>query len=188
MVDIDRLRTLPGEELVRLALKGEVILASEEGIGILDGQIDRTKNEAASLKLRLGEVARQDPDLPENIEFKEIKTKLQFEIPRKLDDLGRKKAKTIVFQENQDGAIRFGTLFEARIEYPTETTSGVFVFLGPIEAAAGKIEAKPEAQVISYLSVVGKALWGYDPNSGKPVQFETPAGKATCIVKKVFKP
>jgi len=185
MVDSEKVPKLPKEEIKRIALAGEIILVSSYGFELLEQQIQQTRDDYDSLTRKMGEVAREDPDLPENTEFKEIKTKLQFELPRRMDDLLRKKVKAIPFSEEaQEGLIGFGTSFKAKVDYPGQSEEGQFVLLGPIEAAVkGDYMG---SNVISYLSPMGRALWGVSIKGNQEVVFDTPGGKVKCTITKIL--
>jgi transcription elongation GreA/GreB family factor len=183
MTNTEGVSKLPKDEIVKMALNGSIVLASQTGLEILNRRILLVQDEIKSTNLRLGESARQDPDLPENTEFKELKTKLQFQLPRKLDDLSIMLAKTVVFEENNPGKICFGTQFEAEVKYPpADVVTGSFILLGPIEAAEKEFAGKVST-VISYMSPIGMALWGKDLASGNSYSFDSPSGKVVCTIR-----
>jgi transcription elongation GreA/GreB family factor len=167
----------PREVVTKMALDGEIVLSSPLGIAILKEKIEATINEVneATKQMRLS--ANSDQDLPENTEYMTLRTRIQYELPRQLDDLKILAAKTRIFSENVPGKISFGVPFKARVVY----SDNEFVLLGPIEAS--KKNALDNVTVISYLAPMGSSLWGKDSTNGIEYTFSTPGGEARCIIK-----
>ena len=169
------------ERIERDALEGKVILASQAGLDALAKRIKLVEAERDNVKNRLGESVREDPDLPENIEFKELKTRLQFEIPKLLADLRAESLKSVLHFEDQDGLVRFGTRFEAVVHYSVEDIeSGLFQLLGPLEA---KYLERGLYQPVSYLTPFGRAVWGMQGT----VKYQSPGGEVECVISRIVK-
>ncbi len=179
----EKINHLPDYEVKRLALSDKLILVSQVGVNILFKQKEDIASDEKRTLEELGIVAREDSDLPETTQFKELKTRLQFEIPRRKKDLRDVFTKAVKYVETQDGSVRFGTKFRAIIKYPYESETGNFVLLGPIEAANKKID-DDGSTIISYKSPVGRNVWGVKPDT--EVEFKIPDGKARIIVTDIF--
>lgn len=180
-----RISELSKEQLKALALNGEIILATEAGLQSLIETIDKTKDEVSLLQRKLGESASDNPDLPENTEFKEIKTRLQFVIPKTLSDLRKRLGITIPYSEAGQGNIKFGAVIEAVMKYPDveKEEEEKFILLGPLEATYRRNEYL--ASVLSYMTPLGRALWGQPDCAGAIYQVKTPGGNIECVIKKV---
>lgn len=183
-IDRKRIQEMSFEQLRQLAFKGEVVLASKEGFKKLTEIVDMVRKEIKEQEMALGEAARDNPDLPENTQFKEIKTRLQFELPKKLNDFKEQENKTILYTQNIPTIISFGSVFEADIRYPDakEIESEKFILLGPIETMYMKSEYF-DCCVISYMSPFGRTLWGKPYKDGAKYQIETLAGIVECEIK-----
>lgn len=176
-------RIKQSEDTIRRALSNEIVLASSLGIEILNRKILDTKEEIVNVTKKMKAAAIADPDLPENTEFKELKVRLQFELPRTLADLRDLERKTILFEEKVPGKISFNSTFMARVEYSSvDFEENNFRLLGPIEAGE-KASALEDEKVISYLSPLGRAVLGKDLTPGARYTFNTPGGEAVCIIK-----
>lgn len=187
MKNIDKYKHLNPNQLRLLALEEKIILASPRGMEAIDARIEAAKDEIAREKQILGEAARNDSDLPENTQFKEAKIRLQFELPKKLNDLNAQRARTLIFTEPQDGRIRFGTKFSAEVVYaPDDKESDEFQLLGPLEGSYLEPQ-KHEPRVLSYLTPLGRRLWGHDPATSQSVDFDTPGGQAKCNIKNIYR-
>jgi transcription elongation GreA/GreB family factor len=146
--------------------------------------LQREKNilgEIEKVKLRLGESARGDPDLPENIEFKELRIKTMFELPRQLADVREALAKCQIIEDSHDfKTAQFDTVcLGARVvvdygEGDTET----YTILGYQEGDAAN-------GFLSYLSPLGAALLG--KKVGDQVTYNSPAGKISLKLLSVSK-
>jgi len=179
----EKIHSLPKEEIRRLALKGEIILASAEGIKILHQQIIKAQEEMVTTQAAIGQVAKDDGDLPENLQFKELRVKAMFQLPRAIQSLRIMEAKTVEFQENNGETVIFGSQVDLAINYPDgETEEGRFSLLGPIEASYMTIN-KTGVKVISYQSPVGQSIWGAKP--GSTVEYKIPDGEVRCVIKSV---
>lgn len=140
---------------------GQVIWASQEGINLLEQQIQTVLKEQEKTLKQLGEVANGGHDLPDNIQFKELMVELRSTLPRRLNELRKKQLKTIFFQEalwfkNHDfQTITLGTRVTVRASDSNKTET--YDLLGPIEAEA----PNRAIMAISFVSPLGKALLGH---------------------------
>ncbi len=185
MIDRDMIAEMPIEKVRELALSGDIILATKRGVTKLSEVIQTTRDEITHVQLEMGQAAKDDPDLPENTTFKELKTRLQFELPKKLNDLKNNELKVIEFNEDNTEAIGFGTLFEVDMYYADtdEKEKERFILLGPIEAMYMKSEY-PNSTVISYLTPIGKQLWGKPFINGTSYLINTPQGQIKCTIRR----
>ncbi len=184
-MDKERIVEMPADQIRELALSGDIILVTDVGAAALEQVIENKKAEIAAEQRAMGQAAADDPDLPENTTFKEIKTRLQFELPRQLNELREKQDKAIVYSEANTSQIGFGTVFEADMYYldVDEKESERFILLGPVEAMYMK-DQFPGLVVISYLSPIGRGLWGKAYHDQATHQIETPSGNIKCVIKR----
>jgi len=89
-----------------------------------------------------------------------LRTQLQVILPKQIQDANTMKAKALIYSEQQDNKIRFGSQLIARINLPSGNREEKFLLLGPIEAGSIIL---PKFKTISYTSPLGIALWGSDP-------------------------
>lgn len=174
-----------GVDLKERALKGEIILVSAQGLSIVKNQISAKLEEIEEAKQTLGRAAKSDPDLPENAEFKEVKTKLQFQFPKKLRELYELQQKLFYFREDENGKVNFGSSFHAEIQYTDGVEKGAYILYGPVEASYLDY-SDIGMTVISYLSPLGRKIWGMELGEANELTFQAPTGEeAKCEFRRI---
>lgn len=186
-IDRERISEMPFEQVRELAIKGDITVATQAGSEKLAEVIQNTLDEISTQQKAMGEAAKDDPDLPENTTFKEIKTRLQFELPAKLNDLRKRQQRIYVYEQNDPSCIGIGTQFEADMYYPDtdERERETFVLLGPVEAMY--MQKDYEGTVISYLTPLGQGLWGKPYEHRATYLVDTPAGQVKCVIRRPSK-
>ena len=171
-----------------VALKGDIILATKLSMDLLDQKIVKIEEEILQTVKDMGESANSDPDLRENYGFRDLRLKASDELPKKIYDLKTKKTKIVEFKDNDsvDGQINFGDKFTVEIFYPNEKEGETFSFqlLGPLETEFNELrgEQDKDLQIISYLSPLGKTIWGHSYKENPICFYNTPAGATKCVI------
>ncbi len=146
-----------GHKKVReLALSGEVVLATAEGLRQLKLQTNALQTERKRLDYEIGETVKDYPDLRENATYDVLIAKIDHSLPRQEADLRDLIQKTQLYiEKTKADVVAFGSVFNL------ETVDGDqsrFWLAGPIEAGAQLMQE--DALAVSYLSPLGKAVWG----------------------------
>lgn len=152
----------------RRALAGEIILMSPAGEALLRERLRLLDVEMVDLKVKLGYDAQDYPDLRENTTFGDMTMKVQLDLPRQIGDLRAKLVAAEVVSKEPGVKISFGSKFRAAI---ADNEPIDYVMLGPVEASYMK--PKHGAQIISYMSPIGRAVWGAKLGDERSLELST---------------
>lgn len=173
------------------ALKGEIIFALKESIGLLDGKISELESELVSTTQAMGESANNDRDLRENYGFRDLRLKATDEIPKKITELKLKKMKVVEFSEDDkdNNLINLGDKFTVEMYFTGEPTPDIakFQLVGPLEMELNgnprfNLDELDDFQKISYLSPMGIAAWGVSNQNGTEFSYSVNTNDIRCVV------
>lgn len=172
-------------------LSGDVILATSEGLSLLDQRIKDLESELIVTTQAMGESANNDKDLRENYDFRDLRIKATDELPKKIVELRSKRSKSINFtdKESSGDLINFGDKFVLELYFPNEPVPEVakFHLVGPIEvelsvASSNNIDENTEDfQQVSYLSPLGSVLWGGSSKEGTSFKYKVGRDDVKCV-------
>lgn len=170
--------------LKEAALRGDIILVTKGGANILNEQIIKVNQEKDEVVLAMGKSANLDPDLKENNEFRRLRNKAQFDLPQKLSNLKKIIEKIVIYQENNPNTIDLGDEFSIDLYFPGNKQPEFerCKLVSPIEIDYHN-ENNSQIIPISYLSPMGKAIWGQDKQAGTNFFYDSPMGKIKCIIR-----
>lgn len=164
------------------ALRGEIILMTAKGQQAIHDRLEVLRVEKAELERRLGLDAADYPDLRENATYGDLSMKIQLELPRQVDDLRQMLEKAVVAPIAAASAahlkLTFDTRFTAVINQSVPTE---FWLAGPTEITL--LEAPSDVQPVSYLSPLGRAVWG--AKLGSVVSFEIDGATRTVEITQI---
>lgn len=168
------------------ALRGEIILATKEGIELLDKKILETEEELLRTMQSMGESAKFR-DLRENYEFRDLRLKATDDLPKAINELKQKRTRLTLVEPKQDkNEIGIGDRFTSEMYYPgeSEPETTEFHLLGPIEVELNRQDSLDQVpQRISYLSPIGSAVWGVSNKPGTEFSFRVGNTNVIGIVK-----
>ena len=120
----------------------------------------------------------------QNLGFKETKTHIQTTLAVKLHTLREMKAKSIPYWTKHENLVDFGTIFDAEVSVGDYIDSNRYILLGPAESLYVDM-SKIGLTVLSYLSPLGRAVWGQPNVDGQETTYNAPDGSATCRIHKI---
>lgn len=137
------------------------VLVSRVGYEKLQQKLSLLRHERDEKQIRLGEVARDDPDLPENISFKQLKVELQFDYPKRIRGVESMLARAVFIEEQPE----YLELKEDTVWVGCQVT---LLDLGSQENEVWQIlgigEADPDLGCMSYEAPFARALIGKTVN------------------------
>lgn len=173
------------------ALRGKIIFASKESIGLLDERIAEIELDLINTTRAMGESARNDNDLRENYGFRDLRLKATDELPKKIIELKSKKTKLIEFPASfeSNNVINLGDRFTIEMHFLGESEPDIdkFELVGPLEIELdGSLKLgsneTDDVQKISYLSPLGMAVWGVSNQSGTEFSYSVNTNDIRCVV------
>ena len=134
----------------------QILWVSKKGYQKLLERRDELVELVRKKKLELGKVAKEDPDLPENIAFKQLRVELMFVMPKQLADFNDQISRVQIIEESKEWQkADFKTVClgsRVKVKFGENNTED-FTILGSIEADIDK-------KIISYESPLGTSLLG----------------------------
>lgn len=146
------------------ALRGEIVLMTPVGRQAIDARMQALKAEKAQAEYDLGYAAQDYPDLRENAIYGDLAIKIQLDLPHQVDELRTMLGKARVVDGLSKKGIGVGSRFRARFG----DMENDYWLVGPAEAMM--LETTEPVVAVSYLSPLGRAVWG--AKAGRIVQYE----------------
>jgi len=144
-------------------------LVSPPALEALRDKIPQIRSRHKDLLRALGATIEDYPDLRENATYDVIKNKIDIDVPADLYGVREKLLKAVPYSESLKDAIGFGDKFTAA----SDAGESQYYLLGPIEASESF--SVDGVGAVSYLSPLGRAVWG--AKSGSTCEVKLPAGK-----------
>lgn len=146
------------------ALRGEIVLMTPVGRQAIDVRMQALKAEKAQAEYDLGYAAQDYPDLRENAIYGDLAIKIQLDLPHQVDELREMAGKARVIDGLSKKGLGIGSRFRAKFN----DIENDYWLVGPAETML--LEASEPVTSVSYLSPLGRAVWG--AKAGKTVEFE----------------
>lgn len=160
------------------ALRGEIILMTPLGRRAIDARLVALRAEKTQAEYDLGYAAQDYPDLRENAIYGDLAIKIQLDLPHQVDELRGMLDKARVVESPPKKGLGLGSRFRARFG----ESESEYWLVGPAETML--LEERPDYLAVSYLSPLGRAVWG--AQAGREVEFEAGGETRTVEVTEVL--